>query len=138
MTKRPNLPIILLCIAGIFITLFSTGQATPVMHKGEAIYKNHCAGCHGVKGEGFLQVYPPIKGSEYVVNTVNRLPCIIRHGLKGELLIKGKSFNGIMPGNKKLSTEEITALVSYLLEQWGDASADLHIETWLNECTPEK
>ncbi|WP_051309717.1 c-type cytochrome [Desulfogranum japonicum] len=129
--KKTALPIIL---AGILSPALSITGTTTGHHQGKRIYQTYCAGCHGNDGEGFLRVYPPITGSLLLTRDVNRLPCIIRFGLKGELVVNGESFNGIMPGNEKLSTEEITTLVSYLLTRWGDATTDLHIKQWLDKC----
>lgn len=101
---------------------------------GEVLYLANCARCHGGEGEGFLQLYPPLAGSRYFGADIAALPCIIRDGLKGEITVGGATYNGIMPGNSRLSPEEIEALVRYLAARWGNGATDLPVTDWLQQC----
>lgn len=101
---------------------------------GEGLYLSHCASCHGKEGEGFLQVYPPLVNSQYLGSEIARLPCIMRFGMKGKIIAGGREFNGIMPGNSRLSNDDLAALTNYLLVRWGDADKKLNVAEWLENC----
>lgn len=109
-----------------------TGKETGT---GEQLYVANCAKCHGREGEGFLQLYPPLHNSRFFKQDIKQLPCIIRYGMKGEIEIDGKHFNGIMPGNTRLSKEQMTVLISHLQKQWGGGTSDLDIPLWLEQCS---
>lgn len=105
---------------------------------GEQAYLANCVKCHGRNGDGFLAIYPPLEKSRYFDSKLEKLPCIIRYGLKGELVIDGRLFNGIMPGNSRISEEQISELIDYLLVRWGEGGADLRVASWLQKCSGSK
>ncbi|WP_163340683.1 cytochrome c [Desulfopila sp. IMCC35008] len=117
--------LVMLCITPL------TGKETG---KGEQLYLAHCGKCHGREGKGFLQLYPPLEKSHFLSDDIKQLPCIIRNGLKGELEINGKRFNGIMPPNQRISPEEMIILTSHLQKRWGTGETDLDIPLWLEQC----
>lgn len=121
------LPVALLALGTTSLTAKETG-------KGEQLYLANCGKCHGREGKGFLQLYPPLEKSHYFSDSINQLPCIIRYGLKGELEINGKRFNGIMPPNQRISPEEMTILISHLQERWGTGATEHDIPLWLEQC----
>jgi hypothetical protein len=44
--------------------------------------------------------------------------CLIRYGIKGELVVNGKSFNQPMPGIPELSDLEIAEIATYIYNKW--------------------
>ncbi len=66
---------------------------------GLTLFHTNCAGCHGADGDGVELVGPPLKGSEYVTGSTNRLAMIILFGLEGPIHINGQlyKFNNTMP-----------------------------------------
>ncbi len=96
-----------------------TRVSTDSRTAGHKIYSALCAICHGVDGDGIQKVAPPLRGSEYVEGSVDRLALIILHGLQGSIHVKGKlyEFNGAMPGlanNSSYSDQDIANVISYL------------------------
>jgi len=84
---------------------------------GLAIFRSTCATCHGVDGDGIEHVAPPLKGSEYVEGSPDRLAMIILNGLEGPVHISGKlyNFNGTMPNFANNYTDkDITDIIEYL------------------------
>ena len=89
---------------------------------GEALYTQYCQACHQADGEGLPGTYPfiggPIKnlstfdgGREFVIATT-------LFGLKGELVQRGYTYDGFMPGYAPvLDDEEAAALLNWILEQ---------------------
>ncbi len=107
----------------------------PAEDRGEKLYAGYCAGCHGLEGEGFLQLYPPIKNTRFLDSNLNRLPCIIRYGLKGEIRIENRIFNQVMPANQQLSSEDMGDLINYMLEAWQHRKTELMVSDWLSGCS---
>ena len=105
---------------------------------GEQLYRQKCGNCHGQKGEGFLRVYPPIRNSRFLRGDLPELPCIMRDGLSGEITVGNRVFNQVMPGDEKLSEEEITLITDYMLEQWRHPKDNLRIGEWLKQCPGPK
>ncbi|WP_244347045.1 c-type cytochrome [Thermus thermophilus] len=80
---------------------------------GEALYVAFCASCHGPKGEGQANLFPPLRE-----NTVLKDPqypiLVLLYGLEGPIAVGDQTYQGIMPSFGHLSDEEIAALVNYL------------------------
>lgn len=100
-----------LLIIGVVVVLYPKTKAKSVL-LGESVYKQHCANCHGLKGEGLRLLIPPLGDPRSM--EVRNLLCTIRYGKRGEILVFGKSYNHPMPGNYELENDEITALINYL------------------------
>jgi mono/diheme cytochrome c family protein len=84
---------------------------------GLAIFRSTCATCHGVDGDGIEHIAPPLKGSEYVEGSPQRLAMIILNGLEGPIHINGKlyNFNGTMPNFANNYTDkDIADVIEYL------------------------
>ena len=104
---------------------------------GQAAYETHCARCHGAEGEGFKDLYPPLAGVDYLQTHREQLPCIIRHGLEGRMVIQGKEYDLPMIGNPALSPLEIANIINYVNSNWGNDGAFMHVdevERLLREC----
>lgn len=84
---------------------------------GLALFNTNCSGCHGRDGDGIEHVAPPLKGSEFVEGSTDRLALIILNGLEGPLHINGQlyKFNGSMPNfGNNFTDKEIADIIRYL------------------------
>ncbi len=84
---------------------------------GLALFRNTCANCHGVDGDGIEHVAPPLKGSEYVEGPAERLAMIILNGLEGPIHINHQlyNFNSSMPNfGNNFTDKEIEDIIQYL------------------------
>jgi mono/diheme cytochrome c family protein len=92
---------------------------------GEKTYTTNCAGCHQINGEGVPTSFPPHAlhlpnvlakegGRQYLIK-------VLLNGLQGEIIVKGKTYNGIMPSWNVLKDEEIAAVLNYEVHSWGNA-----------------
>jgi mono/diheme cytochrome c family protein len=81
---------------------------------GKRLYGEFCSNCHQYDGSGLARLYPPIYTSEFFNSDPDRTICIIRHGLKGEIIVNGDTYNQPMPENLNLTHLEIAELVTYL------------------------
>ena len=59
---------------------------------GHEIYHReaHCATCHQSDGKGLENIYPPLAGSEWVIEDAERLIKLTLHGLWGPIEVAGK------------------------------------------------
>lgn len=87
---------------------------------GAEIYKKNCSNCHGLDGSGLRNLYPPIKGSNYLQDK-NKLVCIIKNGLEGPINLAGKTYNQKMPAAKGLYDLDIAQLITFLNDKWGSS-----------------
>jgi len=88
--------------------------------KGAELY-NHgeaCGSCHGKNGEGGVG-FPPLAGSEWVIEDKELLAKIALNGVIGPMKVKGKEFVGAMPGFAyRTKNEDIAALLTYVRNAW--------------------
>jgi mono/diheme cytochrome c family protein len=95
--------------------------------QGEKIYAQRCQSCHQLNGEGAPGVYPPLAGSEFVLDKNAAVPAsIVIHGLQGAITVKGQSFNSLMPAygiGITMSDEEVAAVVTYIRTSWGNTAS---------------
>lgn len=86
---------------------------------GALVYLQHCQNCHGANGEGLSALIPPVSDSAYLKKNLAALPCYIKNGLKGQIIIKGKTFEDAMPAND-LSPVEIAQVLTYIGNTFGN------------------
>jgi mono/diheme cytochrome c family protein len=102
-------------------------------HQGEKLYAQHCAGCHGDQGQGLARLIPPLAGSDYLVDHRQELACLLRNGQNEVIVVNGVGYHNIMPGNKKLSTAQLTNLLNYVESHWGNEAAPRTIQQVQNQ-----
>ena len=85
-----------------------------------AIYITHCMGCHQNNGQGEENVYPPLAGSEWVSGENEKLIRVILFGQQGEMQVKNKTYNQVMPSYSFLSDEELAEVISYIRNSFGN------------------
>ena len=96
-----------------------TTVGTDSRTSGYKIFRNLCATCHGVDGDGIKDLAPPLKNSEYITGSAKRLALIILHGLSGPVHVNDKLYelNATMPGlanNPDFSDKDILDIIRYI------------------------
>ncbi len=86
--------------------------------KGEELYLKHCSNCHQATGTGLGLVYPPLNTSDYMENNFESVLCLMKYGMKGEVIVNGKSFSQPMPGVFELTDLEIAEIATYIYNTW--------------------
>jgi len=100
-----------------------TGAGSEVKQevKGDMIYAGVCQACHQSDGKGVGGKYPPLAGSEWLLQDSFTPARIVLYGLEGEISVKGSGFNNKMPQfQDKLSNEEIAAAISFARSSFGN------------------
>ena len=94
---------------------------------GEALYKDHCAACHGANGEGGSGpngvVYAPLAGNRKVLldTPANLIHIIVNGGFPPTTPGDPRPY-GMPPFGPSLKDDEIAVLASYLRSAWGNAA----------------
>ncbi|MEM7101945.1 MAG: cytochrome c [Bacteroidota bacterium] len=88
--------------------------------QGKNLYETNCQNCHQADGQALAGLIPPLAGSDYLVKNKDQLACIIRHGLEGEILVNGVTYNQPMPANNLLTEIQIANIINYINNEWGN------------------
>ena len=86
---------------------------------GKMIYEDFCIQCHLSNGEGLEKVYPPLNNSDYLLKNIDKSIYSIKYGLKGEIIVNGIKYNGVMI-NQGLDDEEIADVMNYITNSWNN------------------
>jgi mono/diheme cytochrome c family protein/glucose/arabinose dehydrogenase len=100
---------------------------------GYKIFRNFCATCHGVDGEGVESLAPPLKDSEYVTKSSERLALVILHGLSGPIHVNGTLYelNITMPGlanNPEFTDSDIKNIIDYLNNAFPGEAKNIEVD----------
>ncbi len=100
-------------------TTFSNPQSAleQSMQRGAEIYNEFCKQCHRPKGKGLGKSFPPLAGSDYLMN--NRIESIraVKYGQKGEIIVNGKVYNKVM-APMGLADDEVADVMNYIMNSW--------------------
>jgi mono/diheme cytochrome c family protein len=100
---------------------------------GMQLFAANCAACHQAGGTGVAGVFPPLDGSEWVTGQPRVLANILLHGVEGELVVKGASYQGAMPGFGRLGDAELAALANYVRASWSNQAAPVDASLFAEE-----
>ena len=115
-----------LFIFNISLNLFTKKPLQESLLDGQEIYKDFCAQCHLEDGKGVKGIYPPLAKSDFLKD-INRTISSIKYGLKGPIIVNGEKYNSIMV-SQGLDDEEISDVVNYILNSWGNSTKQLITE----------
>ncbi|WP_299214581.1 cytochrome c [uncultured Aquimarina sp.] len=87
--------------------------------RGEEIYVDFCMQCHLHDGKGTPKVFPPLAGSDWLVNKRKESIHSIKYGLNGPIKVNGESYNSAMTP-LGLEDEEIADVMNYIMNSWGN------------------
>lgn len=89
-----------------------------------------CGACHQQNGLGTPGTFPPLAGSEWVLEKdPARVIRIVLDGLTGPIQVNGAPYNSQMPGwRAQLSEEEIAQVSTYIRKAWGNNADAVTVE----------
>ncbi|WP_376694601.1 c-type cytochrome [Wenzhouxiangella sp. EGI_FJ10409] len=91
---------------------------------GEAAFGRHCAGCHGMQGQGRPPAFPPLAGSEWMALPPEALTAIVLLGLRGEIEVSGRVYAGYMPPMQHIDDARVADIVAYVKLNWAEDAPD--------------
>ena len=97
------------------------------IERGTGLYKKKCAVCHHKNGIGKGKNFPPLAGSDFLLN--NREASIkgVKYGFKEPLTVNGKTYKKEMKA-VKLSNMEIADILNFALNSWGNQDGTIITE----------
>jgi len=110
-------------------------------NEGQRLYVQHCQSCHMEDGSGLRGLIPPIAGADYLQTHRRQLPCLIRHGIEGTIVVNGVEYNQPMPGIARMRKDHITNLLNYIQTNFGNRNQRYtmqEIEQLLEQCPPHQ
>jgi len=110
----------------------TAGAARPAsaqMVRGERIYAQQCAWCHGDRGEGRPGAFPALAGNRAVnlADTTNLVQMVRRGGYLPATAGNPRP-HGMPPFGHVLDDTEIAAVLTYVRGSWGNAGAELSLD----------
>ncbi len=109
------------------------------MVQGAKIYSTYCANCHQTDGKGLAALYPPLAGSDYLMEDFARAACIIKNGQAKEIVVNGVTYSQLMPGNP-ITNLEVAEVLTYVANSWGNEGGLMgvkDIDKWIDACEEE-
>jgi mono/diheme cytochrome c family protein len=92
-------------------------------NEGKKVFSLICAGCHQASGQGVAGQFPPLAGSEWVLEEgPNRIIRVVMNGLSGPITVKGSPFGAVqmLPWKDALTDEQIANVLTYVRSEWGN------------------
>lgn len=95
-----------------------------VLENGGKLYEQHCAACHGEKGEGVRGAYPPLAGNRAVTMpvTANLVQVVLHGGFPPATRGNPRPY-GMPPFATTLSDADVAAVLTYMRSSWGNRAA---------------
>ena len=110
------------------------GNIAKLFRQGAEIYSReaHCGTCHQPNGAGLPAAgFPPLAGSEWVLEDEERLIKLTLKGLIGPITVKGVKYPGqvpMTPFEYLLKDEEIAAVLTYTRNSFGNKASPITAE----------
>lgn len=95
------------------------GDLQKSIARGKDVYTDFCMQCHLATGKGDLVNFPPLDGSDWLVKKRKQSIHAVKYGQTGEVIIKGKKFNNIMPP-LGLSDQEVADVMNFIMNSWSN------------------
>ena len=98
--------------------------------RGRELYGSICGACHQPHGNGQEGLAPPLRDSEWVLGSEQRLIRIVLHGVRDELTVKGTRYTLNMPALvDALNDQQIADALTYVRREWDHAGAPVKVGT---------
>lgn len=96
--------------------------------RGKQVYLQTCFVCHQTEGQGIADQIPPLAKSDYLLSDKDRSIRAVLQGLSGEVVVNGKTYNGVMVPMNNLSDHEIANVLTYVRNSWGNSGDAVNAE----------
>ncbi len=103
--------------------------------RGEKFYITNCMACHGSDGNGLELLGPPLVGSEWLLESPERLAAILLQGLAGPIEVNGKKYTpaAAMPGLKdapEIDDAHLADVATFVRHAWNNRKGAVQAETF--------
>jgi len=94
---------------------------------GAKIYKEKCFACHQLNGEGIANVFPPLKGSDYLMADKKRAVQQVLNGSNHEITVNGSKYATPMPPQVD-NYQDAVDVINYVLNAWGNKGGTISVD----------
>jgi mono/diheme cytochrome c family protein/glucose/arabinose dehydrogenase len=106
------------------------GDDLASFNRGKELYTTICGACHQPHGNGQEGLAPPLRDSEWVLGSEQRLIRIVLHGVRDELTVKGQKYTLNMPAlAEALNDQQIADALTYIRREWDHPGAPVKAAT---------
>ena len=100
-----------------------TDSSTAMAGPGAKRYEQHCAQCHGERGEGVAAIYPALAGNRAVTmhTPANAVHMVVEGGFAPATAGNPRPF-GMPPFATLLNDEEVAQVLTFVRSSWGNAA----------------
>jgi mono/diheme cytochrome c family protein len=95
-------------------------ELTSYITNGRDLYRTYCKNCHGEKGEGLSELYPPLTDSLFLKSNKAQLACFIKNGSNQPMVVNGKTYHTKMPSFPKMADIDIAQVIVYVTNSFGN------------------
>lgn len=130
MKKVNKLFLSLILIMATTVTFANSPQDDPAAKKfpeGAKIYAAKCVACHQVTGLGVPNVFPPLKGSDYLLADKKRAVEQVLNGSNEAMTVNGVVYNIPMPPQVDTHQDAVN-VINYVLNAWGNDGGTIKLE----------
>ena len=68
-----------------------------------------------------IKLFPPLSNADWVTLNSEKISCVIKNGVQGEIKINEILFSGNMPGHYNLKNLEIAEITAYILSDLNES-----------------
>lgn len=79
-------------------------------------------------GAGLKMLIPPLAKADYLKENQASLPCLIKNGIKGPIIVNGKEYSTEMAGIPSLNDIQINNIINYINNAWGNDFGDSNVK----------
>ncbi len=87
--------------------------------RGTKVYNSVCMVCHMPNGKGVTGTFPPLAGSDWLINNREGSIRSVKYGQQGEIVVNDVTYNGVM-APLGLSDKEVADVLNYVMNSWGN------------------
>jgi nitrite reductase (NO-forming) len=98
------------------------------IERGKQVYLQTCFVCHQVDGVGVAGQIPPLVKSDYLMADKQRSIRGVLQGQTGEMVVNGKTYNGIMIPLNYLTDEQVANVLTYVRNEFGNSGEAVTME----------
>ena len=111
----------------VLVSISLLTQCDHTEYPGKRYYNAYCGNCHMEDGRIDL-TWLGLEKSQYLINQQDKLPCIIRNGIKSMVADSSSEVQLSMPANVKLSEIEILNICNYVNNSWSNKQAQMSLQ----------
>ncbi|MES2910922.1 MAG: cytochrome c [Pseudomonadota bacterium] len=102
----------------------SAGAGSVVAAKGSKLYEQNCAQCHGDRGQGVPNAYPPLAANRAVLmqQTVNLVQIVLNGGYAPATAGNPRPF-GMPPFVLVMDDTDVAAVLTHIRSSWGNKAS---------------